>query len=77
MIKSTQIRAGRELLVWSAADLARAAAVSKPTVDRAERTGASEDTVMRLRMALEKAGVVFGEGGGDGTGVRLSTDKHP
>jgi hypothetical protein len=70
VIKSKQIRAGRELLGWSPADLAKAAALSKPTVERAERSGVSEDTLMRIRMALEKGGVIFVEGKGEAAGVR-------
>jgi transcriptional regulator with XRE-family HTH domain len=69
-----QIRAARALLGWSQGDLADAAALSRPTVERAERTGVSDDTQMRIRLALEKAGVEFTNG--DQPGVRLRKAKR-
>jgi transcriptional regulator with XRE-family HTH domain len=65
-----QFRAARALLGWSATDLAAAAALSRNTVERAERTGVSEETRIRIRLALEKAGVEFTYGSKPGVRLR-------
>ena len=70
-ISAAQIRAARALLNWSQGDLARAATLSRPTVDRAERTAVSGETLEALVGALKAAGVIFVEENGDGPGVRL------
>jgi transcriptional regulator with XRE-family HTH domain len=75
-VSIAQIRAARALLGWSQDDLAGAAALARPTIERAERTGVSDDTRMRIRMALEKAGVIFIEENGEGPGVRLRKAKQ-
>lgn len=63
MISSRQIRAARALLGWSQAHLAEAAGVSAITVKRLEAAEeafqARFDTVMKIKAAVEGAGVVF------------------
>jgi hypothetical protein len=76
MISGVQIRAGRALLGWDQAKLAKAAGVSIITIKRLEAAGeeihAQFGTVMRVKSAFEKAGVIFlGEESGLGYGVRL------
>jgi transcriptional regulator with XRE-family HTH domain len=75
LLSSAQIRAGRALLRWSVADLARQSALGLNTIRRAE--AAEEGTSLTLandlaiRRALEAAGVVFIDENGGGAGVRL------
>jgi transcriptional regulator with XRE-family HTH domain len=76
MISGVQIRAGRALLGWDQSKLARAADVSVITVKRLEAAGeeihAQFATVIKVKSAFEKAGVLFlGEAPGLGYGVRL------
>lgn len=71
MTDKAQIRAARALLGWSQDDLADAAGLSRPTIDRAERTKTSDATIEAIRLALEKAGVEFIAENGAGPGVRL------
>jgi hypothetical protein len=72
---SAQIRAARALLRWSAADLAREAALGANTVRRAEitetATALTAANELAIRRALETGGVVFIDENGDGAGVRL------
>ncbi|RTL96165.1 XRE family transcriptional regulator [Ancylobacter aquaticus] len=70
-ISAAQIRAARGLLNWSQTDLAAAACLSRPTIDRAERTGISSDALAAIQRALEVAGVEFIAENGGGAGVRL------
>jgi transcriptional regulator with XRE-family HTH domain len=69
MISIEQIKAGRALMDWTQADLAKAAGLSKPSVNTLERRIARPKlaTLESIRKALEKAGVEFTEG----PGVRL------
>lgn len=71
MTVSAQIRAARALLGWSQSELADAASLSRPTVDRAERKNVTDETMTAIRKALEKAGVIFVDENGEGPGVRL------
>jgi len=76
MISGIQIRAARALLGWDQARLAQIAGVSIITVKRLEAAGeeirAQFATVMKVKSAFEKAGVLFlGEESGLGYGVRL------
>lgn len=75
MILTQQIKAGRALLGWDQAALARQSDVSLATVKRLEARpgviGGTMDTAIRLKAALEEAGVEFIGGPGDGPGVRL------
>ena len=75
-----QVKAARALLRWSQRDLARASGVSEPTIKRIEAkpgplTG-RPSTISAIRVALEKAGVLFIEENGGGPGVRLRKDAE-
>jgi hypothetical protein len=80
-ITSDQIRAGRALIRWSAADLAREAKLGLATIRRAEvAEGATSMTVangLAVRRALEAAGVEFIDENGGGPGVRLRDRQRP
>ncbi|HEY3799259.1 MAG TPA: helix-turn-helix domain-containing protein [Caulobacteraceae bacterium] len=78
MITNLQIRAARALLGWNQQQLADAAGVSAITVKRLEASDdtfqARFETVMKVKDAVEAAGVVFrtAENGlGHGVGLRL------
>lgn len=75
MILSEQIKAARSLLDWDQKELATRADVGITTVKRLEArsgvVGGTMDTVVRLKSALEAAGIEFIGGPGDGPGVRL------
>ena len=72
-----QIKAARALLGWSQEDLATKSDVSLATVKRLEAAdgplGGRENTGLKLRSALEKAGIEFTDG--NHPGVRLRTDR--
>jgi transcriptional regulator with XRE-family HTH domain len=64
----------RTALGWCLSDLARAAAVSAPTVRRFESGEALKAvTVETIQRALEKAGVIFIDANDGGPGVRLAS----
>jgi DNA-binding XRE family transcriptional regulator len=69
-----QIKAARALLAWSQEQLAAAANVSIPTIKRLEAQdgplGGRSRTRIKIRLALENAGVEFIDENG-GRGVRL------
>lgn len=69
MITMEQIRAARALLDWNQADLAKAAAISKPALANLERGTAQPrmETLNAITRALEDGGIEFT----DGPGVRL------
>jgi transcriptional regulator with XRE-family HTH domain len=75
LILSEQIKAARSLLDWDQKELANRAGVGITTVKRLEArsgvVGGTMDTVVRLKSALEAAGIEFIGGTGDGPGVRL------
>lgn len=75
MITSGQIRAGRALLRWSSADLARHSGVGTATIQRMEVMegvpSGQVRTIEALRSALEGAGVEFVGSPSDRPGVRL------
>ena len=60
---AVQIRAGRTLLGWSQAELARRADVARPTVARIESLQMLPrlDTAGKLKQALRDGGVIFHE----------------
>jgi predicted transcriptional regulator len=70
-----QVKAARSLLAWSQDELAAAADVSIPTIKRLEAQdgplGGRDETGMKIRSALESAGIQFIEENGGGSGVRL------
>lgn len=78
MIRPFQIRAGRALLGWSAADLAEASGVSASSITRAETAEGDvplkNDSLILLIQALRRAGVDFVKQG-EKIGVVLDTDK--
>jgi transcriptional regulator with XRE-family HTH domain len=82
MISNLQIRAARALLGWSQQRLADEAGVSPITVKRLETSEetfqARFDTVMKVKSAVEAAGVVF-RTGEDGLvhGVSLRRVRPP
>jgi transcriptional regulator with XRE-family HTH domain len=74
MMTGNQLRAARALIGWSQAQVAEAAALSVPTIKRAEgqaALSASADAIAAIRAALEAAGVVFLPENGNGPGVAL------
>ena len=76
-----QIKAARALLAWSQEDLGENAGVSIPTIKRLEaRDGALAGhmaTQMKIRSALEAAGIKFIDENGGGLGVRLRDSAKP
>ncbi len=74
-LSSSQIRAARSLIRWTAQDLARACSLSVATIRRAElkdnETSLTTANDLALRRALESAGVEFIDENGGGPGVRL------
>lgn len=71
MITIEQIKAGRALLEWTQADLAKESGVSKPSINTLERRIANPkiETLDAIQGAMEKAGVEFT----DGPGVKLKS----
>jgi hypothetical protein len=80
LLTSSQIRAARALLRWSAVELARASLLSVATIRRAELT--DDETSMTaandasVRRALEAAGVEFIDDNGGGEGVRFKQSRR-
>ncbi len=70
-----QVKAARSLLAWSQEQLAAAADVSIPTIKRLEAQdgplGGRDETGIKIRSALESAGIQFIAENGGGPGVRL------
>ena len=70
-----QVKAARSLLAWSQENLAAAADISVPTIKRLEAQdgplGGRDETGVKIRSALESAGVEFIYENGGGPGVRL------
>lgn len=79
MISNLQIRAARALLGWSQQRLADEAGVSAITVKRLEASEetfqARFETVMKVKAAVESAGVVFGGEDGRAHAVSLRNDR--
>ena len=78
-LSSSQIRAARALLRWSADDLARESALGLNTIKRAEladdKTSLTVANDLAVRRALEAAGIEFIEDNGGGEGVRFRKSK--
>jgi len=76
LITSDQIRAGRALLRWSAADLSKSSGVGTATIKRIEVMAGIPSgqvrTLKAIKEALEGAGVEFLGTPTDGPGVRLT-----
>ncbi|PCI52978.1 MAG: transcriptional regulator [Alphaproteobacteria bacterium] len=66
MVESAQIRAARAYISWSQTDLSNASSVSLPTIKRMEKDsgGSTFSNVIKVREALEKAGIRFTEARG-------------
>jgi transcriptional regulator with XRE-family HTH domain len=77
MISSSQIRAARALIRWSALDLAHESGVGVATIRRLELVdgipSSNARTIDALQKALEAAGVEFIGTPDDCPGVRLRT----
>jgi hypothetical protein len=80
-LSSSQIRAARALIRWSANDLARASSLGLNTIKRAElaedKTSLTVANDLAVRRVLEAAGVEFIDGNGGGPGVRLRKAQRP
>ena len=80
-LSSSQIRAARALLRWSAEDLARESALGLNTIKRAElaenKTSLTVANDLAVRRALEAAGIEFIDEDGGGPGVRLRKRQRP
>jgi hypothetical protein len=80
LITSSQMRAGRTLLRWSARNLSDASGVAISTVKRLElMEGVPQGTVKTLtalKSALEDAGISFIGDLETNPGVQLDTKKH-
>lgn len=79
MITAEQCRAGRALIEWSRADLAKASKVSERTITDFERGARSpiNASLAALAGALEAAGVELIPENGGGPGVRLRQRQNP
>jgi transcriptional regulator with XRE-family HTH domain len=80
-LTSSQIRAARALLRWSADDLARESSLGRNTIRRAElaqdKTSLTVANDLAVRRTLEAAGVEFIDEDGGGPGVRLRQRSRP
>jgi hypothetical protein len=80
-LTSSQIRAARALLRWSAEELAQQSLLSVATIRRAELTEGNTSMTaandLAVRRALEAAGVEFIDDDGGGPGVRLRHRSRP
>ena len=74
-LTSTQIRAARALVRWTAEELSRQSSVSLRTIRRAElaesHTAMTTTNDLAIRCALESAGIEFIDENGGGLGLRL------
>ena len=84
MLTGSQIRAGRALLKWSAAELATAAGLERSAIHRMERhdgiPAGKAISLYAIEEALIRAGLVFFNGqyaGDGGVGVRFSKAHEP
>ncbi len=79
MITNTQLRAARGLIGWSQARLAEASGLGIATSKRMEGERgplrSSAENVLKVKQALEDAGVIFIDAGEEGPGVRLKADR--
>jgi transcriptional regulator with XRE-family HTH domain len=80
MLTGEQVRAARVLLGWTRAKLAEAANLGLATVQRIEAQSGQVhgmlDTALRLKNALETAGIIFiDEDETAGVGVRVAKSK--
>lgn len=73
ILTAAQCRAARAMVEWSAERLAQASGVDLQTIRNFEARfrWASENTLRRIRIALEQAGVMFVPENDRGAGVRF------
>jgi transcriptional regulator with XRE-family HTH domain len=72
VISREQLRMARAALAWNVKETAEHSGVSLNTVTRYENgSDAYGGTLLKLRRAFEKAGLVFIDGNGEGPGVRF------
>jgi transcriptional regulator with XRE-family HTH domain len=79
VITAEQVRGARGLLGWFQSELAARAGLSLPTVKRVESESGPRVSVearMKLKKALETAGVSFTEENGGGIGVHLQKRRN-
>jgi len=80
MISSSQLRAARALLKWSANDLARESGIGSATIQRYEIAegipNANVKTLGLIKQTLETAGIEFIGSPDKDPGVRLLTTKE-
>ena len=80
-LTSSQIRAARALIRWTADDLSRHSSVSLRTIQRAElaeaETSLTAANDLAVRHALETAGIEFIDENGGGLGVRFKKRQKP
>jgi DNA-binding XRE family transcriptional regulator len=77
IITPEQCRAARAMLGWGRDQLSQAASVAPRTLVDFER-GARQPygrTLIDIKTALERAGIIFLDGNGDGPGVRLKKQR--
>jgi transcriptional regulator with XRE-family HTH domain len=79
MLTGRQLRAARAFLGWSRQRLSKASGVPAITIEKFERGADSkQSTIIKLRRACEKLGVVFLDGSeADGEGLRAPKGKDP
>ena len=76
MITPDQCRAARGLINWQQQQLSRATGLSAVSIRAFERGGEMrESNKLKIRSALEAAGVIFVDENGEGPGVRLRKDR--
>jgi len=76
MITREQLKMARAGLGWNMQTTAKKAGIAVNTVSRYENgADAYGETLVKLRRALEKGGIVFIGGNGEGPGVRLRTSR--
>lgn len=76
VLTPAQIRGARAMLAWSIDDLAEKSSIHRNTVLRAEKGEATAPTLASIRLALERAGIIFISRNGSGEGVRLADPSN-
>lgn len=72
LMKPIQCRMARAALGWTTQDLARQADVGLNTVNRFEKgQDARVSSVEKMRLVLDRAGIIFIDENGEGPGVRM------
>jgi transcriptional regulator with XRE-family HTH domain len=76
---SAQMRAARGLANWSVRELSERSGVHRNTITNFEtgKSGGDEDTLNKIRAALESAGVEFTNGGQPGVRMKATGQDAP